>query len=328
MKVAFLAMSNHIRFTHSSDFFIAMLRSLFGDVAVIPHERAWIELPKAHWDLIVSYQKRRSPRELEAFGADRVVIVPMYDDCRLDEAYWRDYRAFKVFCFSSTMEQALSSYGLEAWGARYYPEIPDCSIDWSGLRGFFWPRLPSLDWGLVRKLIARTDFERMHLHGVEAPERADPGMEYSSWFADSSEYRSCLERANVFFAPRLAEGIGLSFIEAMAMGHCVVAPDRPTMNEYIRDGENGLLYDPERPAGLDFSRARELATAARASCEAGRKAWLASMPDIRAFLEEPARGYSPKTHPAVALKGRATALLRYVPGLPAAYRLLRSLLRR
>lgn len=329
MRVAFLAMSNHIRLTHSSDFFISLLRSFFGDVAVIPHERAWIELPKGKWDLVIAYQKRYSPEELEAFGADRVVIVPMYDDCPIDEAYWSRYRAFKVFCFSSTMGKALSSYGLEAWGARYYPEVPDVLIDWNGLKSFFWPRLPSIDWSLVQKLISGTNFERMHLHGVEAPALGDPKIAYSSWFADQAEYRSALGRANVYFAPRPAEGIGLSFIEAMAMGQCVVAPDRPTMNEYIRGGVSGLLYDPDDPRPLDFSHARELGLAAKESCETGRKAWIDAAPDIRRFFEEPARGgYVPKAHFFVSARGKLIARLRYIPGLFAFYRILRSLLRR
>lgn len=314
MRTAFLAMSNHLNVTRSTDFLIAHLRDFFGDVAVIPHERAWLELPKAHWDLIVVFQKRYSPQELEAFPADRVVLVPMYDASPMEEVYWRKYRAFKVFCFSSTMEQALASYGLEAWGARYYPELPDSALDWSGLKGFFWPRSPSIDQSLIRTLTAETEFESMHLH--------------STWFEDQADYRAALERSNVFFAPRPAEGIGHSFIEAMALGHCVVAADRPTMNEYIRDGVNGLLYDPDRPRSLDFSRSRELGLAARASSAAGRKAWLDALPDIRRFLEEPARGFSRKAHhPFIALKGRAIARLRYFPWLLAAYRSLRSIRR-
>lgn len=329
MKVAFLAMSNHIRITHSSDFFIETLRALFGDVTVILHERAWIEIPRTKWDLLIVYQKRYRPEELEAFGADRVVLVPMLDDCTLDESYWRRYKQFKVFCFSRTMEKALSSYGLQAWGVSYYPEAPQCSIIWSGLSGFFWPRSPAVDWPLVRNLIEGTTFERLHLHGAPPDEARDcPNIERSTWFESQEEYKACLARSNVFFAPRTAEGIGLSFIEAMAMGLCVVAPDRPTMNEYIEGGKNGLLYDPDKPQALDFSRAREMGAKARASCEEGRKAWLDAQSDILHFLEEPARGYSPKPHPFYAAKGKAIAHLRHVPGLFAFYRFLRSLVQR
>jgi glycosyltransferase involved in cell wall biosynthesis len=326
MKVAFLAMSNHIYITHSSDFFIDLLRGLYGEVDVIPHEKAWVELPKCHWDLIVVWQKLYSPKELEAFGADRVIIVPMLDACPFDEAYWRDFKAFKVFCFSTTLRDALISYGLEAWGVQYYPEDQEDAIDWgSGLRGFFWPRTPAVDWPLVKRLTAGSNFERMHLHGTSVSSQGEPGVETSEWFADQSEYRRCLAGANVYFAPRLAEGIGLSFLEAMAMGLCVVAPDRPTMNEYIENGKNGLLYDPQKPEALDFSRARELGKAARSSCENGRQAWIDARADIRRFLEEPARGgYAPKAHRIIEARGKLIARLRYVPGLFAFYRFLRA----
>ena len=72
--------------------FIDLLRASFKAVDVIPHKEAWAELPKRNWDLIVVWQHRYQPEELEAFGADRVVLVPMYDDTPLDESFWRKYR--------------------------------------------------------------------------------------------------------------------------------------------------------------------------------------------------------------------------------------------
>ena len=122
MRVAFLANSFHINKTKSADFFIDLLRHDFGEVAVIPHKEAWAELPKKKWDLLVVWQKSYAPEELEAFGAERVVLVPMYDDVSKEEAYWKKYGKFKIFCFSSTLEKLLLSYGLCAWGARYFPE--------------------------------------------------------------------------------------------------------------------------------------------------------------------------------------------------------------
>jgi len=70
---------------------------------------------------------------------------------------------------------------------------------------------------------------------------------------------------------------------------CVVAPDRPTMNEYVRHGENGLLYDPDHPQALDFSNARALGLAARRSIEHGFVRWQAQIPALQSFILEPAR---------------------------------------
>jgi len=325
MNVAFLANSFHLKRTHSSDFFINLLREAFGTVDVIPHKEAWAELPKRKRDLIVVWQHRYPPEVLEAFGADRVVLVPMYDDTPLDEAFWSKYRRFKVFCFSSTLERLLVSYGLQAWGVRYYPDPADFpATDWSrGLRGFFWPRTRAIHWGLVRALSAGSAFERMHLHWtpdvhgdlsppVEDAERADGRVELSSWFRNAAEYHKALASSNVFFASRVAEGIGMSFLEAMAMGLCVVAPSAPTMSEYLEHGVNGLLFDPAVPRALDFSRAKELGQAARRSCERGRIAWQDGIPRIAAFFEEPSLGYRPKFHPVIEAKGRTISLARSI----------------
>jgi len=323
MNVAFLANSFHLKKTKSADFFIDLLRASFGEVEVIPHSEAWARLPKRRWDLIVVWQHRYPPEVLEAFGADRVVLVPMYDDSPLDAEFWGGYRNFKVFCFSSTLERLLVSYGLSAWGVRYYPDPQTfpASDRSGGLRGFFWPRTRAIDWPLVQHLVGETPFERMHLHWtpdvhgdlsppLDEAERSGGRVEVSSWFRDAGEYRALLAASNVFFAPRAAEGIGMSFLEAMAMGLCVVAPRAPTMSEYIEDGVNGLLYDPERPEALDFSRASALGAAARLSCEIGRASWIDSIPQVAAFLEEPVPGYRPKFHPAIVARGRLITAAR------------------
>lgn len=325
MPVAFLANSFHLSKTKSADFFIDLLREAFGTVTVIPHKEAWAELPKRTWDLIVVWQHRYSPKELEAFRAKNIVLVPMYDDTPLDREYWERYRQFKVFCFSSTLQTSLASYGLSAWGRRYVPDptsLPAC--DWGhGLRGFFWPRTRKIDWALVKRLIGDARFERFHLHWtadvhgdlgapLDETERNSGRIEVSSWFQDAYEYRVALSRSNVFFAPRAAEGIGMSFLEAMAMGLCVVAPNAPTMNEYIQHGVNGLLYDPEHPEPLDFTRAKELGNAARLSVQKGRATWIASKKDIVSFLSEPAPGYAPKFHPVIEARERGIARARKI----------------
>ena len=324
MRVVFLANSFHLKKTKSADFFIELLCQDFGEVAIVPHKDAWAELPGKKLDLLVVWQKSYPPEELEAFGAERVVLVPMYDDTPLEEAFWKRYRNFKVFCFSSTLEHLLSSYGLCVWGVRYFPEIPSRKVSFSqsaGLRGFFWPRVPSIDWSCIRRLIGRTDFVRMHLHltpdlGGSLPALIDEDehfrgkMSTTSWMGERGQYLDRLSDSNVFFASRTAEGIGMSFLEAMSLGLCVVAPNAPTMNEYLQDGVNGLLYDPEFPVALDFSRAKELGVAARSSSEVGRQNWLSSLPKIRSFLEDRLSSYHPRAHLILRIKGKSVARAR------------------
>jgi glycosyltransferase involved in cell wall biosynthesis len=55
------------------------------------------------------------------------------------------------------------------------------------------------------------------------------------------DYLGLFNQANIFIAPRLSEGVGLTFIEALARGCAVFAYNAPTMNEYISSGMNGYL---------------------------------------------------------------------------------------
>ena len=61
-----------------------------------------------------------------------------------------------------------------------------------------------------------------------------------------------LSSCNIYIAPRELEGIGLSFLEAMAMGKVIIASNNPTMNEYIIHNQNGYLYDIINPQPIDF----------------------------------------------------------------------------
>ena len=165
---------------------------------------------------------------------------------------------------------------------RYYQDPVACSLPVDGLRGFFWIRHEDLvSWPTVRALLGETRFVRLHLHIAPDPGSPAPSLpskeeiqKYnittSTWFEDKKELLELLEQSNVYFAPRHEEGIGQSFLEAMARGLCVIAPDNGTMNEYII---NGLLYSPDHLAPLDFSRWAELGGNARKSVEYGAARW-------------------------------------------------------
>jgi glycosyltransferase involved in cell wall biosynthesis len=109
----------------------------------------------------------------------------------------------------------------------------------------------------------------------------------STWFEDKKDFEAVLSQANVFFTPRVEEGIGQSFLEAMARGQCVVAPNNGTMNEYIQDKYTGLLFDREDIRPLDFSDVIGIGERAYLSCELGYQTWLESHKDIVKYILMP-----------------------------------------
>jgi len=332
VNVAFLANSYHLQKTKSTDFLIALLREWFGVVAVIPHKEAWAQLPGTRWDLIVVFQHLYDPRELEAFGAQKVVIVPMYDDCPQEREFWDRYRGFQVLSFSKTLGALLEDWGDDLLTVQYWQPVSQKPVSQdAGLRGFFWPRTRDLGWGHLVPLLEGARWESFHLH-VTNPEgsaslpdenqRRAWNVQQTAWFDDPVDYLKAVSEATVFFAPRRYEGIGQAVLEALGLGLCVVAPDLPTMNEYIHHGVNGLLFDPDHPRPLDWSQAALCGTRARESAVAGRQRWEQSLVSLRAFLETPATRPRTGFHPLIILRGRGTALLRF------GFRLLKKVLHR
>jgi phosphatidylinositol alpha-1,6-mannosyltransferase len=74
-----------------------------------------------------------------------------------------------------------------------------------------------------------------------------------------AELAAFYRRAEIFLLPARTvidphhpkgEGFGIVFLEAMAFGKPVIGPDYGAPAELIRDGECGLLVDPENPAAV------------------------------------------------------------------------------
>jgi glycosyltransferase involved in cell wall biosynthesis len=334
LRAVFLANSFHLKRTKSSDFFISLMRETFDEVRVIPFKEAWAQIPGRRWDALVVFMGLMHRRELEALGIRNVLLIPMYDGCPHERLFWLQYSGVKILSFSRRLFDDLRSWGLDAHYAQYFPPTPASTATSSArsLSAFFWPRTDKLTWGTVKKLVGKTSFERIHFHwtGEIHPDIAGfPSdddvrsyrLQISGWTADRDEYQRLLDPHGVFFASRASEGIGMSFLEAMSLGMCVAAPDQPTMNEYIQHGRNGLLYDLDNPAALDFTRWRDLGHAAATYCSEGRVRWEASKRAIQDFLRKPMDGFVPHPHPLIRVRRRTEA------GLRGVYRFGKKLLR-
>lgn len=84
-----------------------------------------------------------------------------------------------------------------------------------------------------------------------------------------ADFLAVLREANCMLAPRLAEGVGITLLEAMSQGCAVFAFDAPAMNEYIEHNRNGYLLrrwgtSPADRATGRLRRARWLAMTAAA----------------------------------------------------------------
>jgi len=273
MRVAFIGHPVHIQ-TRSADFFLDVLLRAGTDLIHFPSSQ-FVQMihdgrPEVlEFDLYICWQNDDIAAALLAAGK-RLILIPMYDDAILRSPdYWRLFARCKIISFCRALHELFCLMDLDSYYFQYFPAVEEATrAPETSIHLFFWERRPAspLNVRTIQKLVGRWPISLVHLHtarddqlmemaGLTSttvdPRRHEPvfaraKLMSSRWFASQDEYLSALAHHNVFIAPRLDEGIGHSFLEAMARGLCVVAADRPTMNEYIYHDVNGLLYDSEQ----------------------------------------------------------------------------------
>lgn len=326
MKTVFVALDFHLKNTKSSQFFIDILQENIPNLSIVSVSNAWYDIPRIKPDTIIIWQHIFTPQEIDCWKAKNVIIIPMYDACPHTEEFWNKYKKYKVFCFSKTLFSFLKERNFDTYHSQYYikPEIK--SIEESQkLSFFFWERSKKIHWNLVKDLLGNIDIDTFHYHystkirekNLEEPTTTDIAkynIEFSDWFSTNEEYINLLEKTSVYIAPRESEGIGLSFIEALAKGCLVVAYNAPTMNEYVVHGETGYLFSEETQKAFDFSKEKiaMLRKNSLQKAQTGWALWEKSKPEIVNFIQKSMTAYKPQASFFVLLKKRIKAEIRFL----------------
>jgi Glycosyl transferases group 1 len=300
VKVALLDQSFH-RKTGSSRFLLEVLRPLGTVDHFFVDENDLGEVADGN-DFIILFQTEFCAPYFLARGK-RTVIVPMYDACaNMPEVYWRAMAGARVISFCRRLHVRMLECGLESIYLQYFPDPSSIKVveDFSNLRGFLWQRHPreGFNWRLGSRLCG-SSMASLHVHlaaddGNNDLEMLPLGVTTSEGFADRYEYFAHMRTANVFFAPRATEGIGMANLEAMTHGMCVVAHDDATANEYIVHQENGYLYNIGNPENLSLTlaRAQQCGRGARKTVEDGYEQYNEKLDDLRSFISS-----TPKPNP-------------------------------
>lgn len=319
MKICFVGHSFHQR-TGSSQFIQKILREI-GELTVLsssPDEdrlsddKVVVEFLENQYDLWVFHQTEYVAARLLPLGLRNAVVAPMYDGAwsRPDD-FWRQFVNCRFLSYSRALHTRLQRLDQRSAFFEFWPEpAPDVerSPERDNWSAFFWERRP-LEVPNARSVAQQCralGIERLHIHAApDFPEQAISAHGYrhrgslggvaittSTWFETGEAFREVSGTPLFHFAPRLYEGIGMTMLEAMARGQIVVAPDRPTSNEYIGHLSSGILYDPERPLDLpelNPSEVAEMGAAARQRVVRGHETWLEDRERLVSFLTEDGR---------------------------------------
>lgn len=209
---------------------------------------------------VVFCQRPPTAEILSAPGA-KLVWIPMWDNVAVNWAsddWWASLpKTLRVVALSEKVAHKAQKAGLPTLSLRYHkdPSMFD-EVNWShGRKLFYWNRTGLYGPKFIQKLCSVLDIRELYFRSTVDPKIAVSAaydlpakigrtiVHKVSRFDSQEGYFELLRQCNLYLAPRALEGVGLTFLEAMAAGCTVIAYNAPTMNEYIRHAENGLLFN-------------------------------------------------------------------------------------
>lgn len=226
------------------------------------------DLTANNFDILLLFQVTPDITALKAqYHFRHLVFFPMFDaSCGKKDAFWEQFREFTIISFSRNLHDRLIQRAYTSHYIQYFPQPSASVIPGKEENVYFWQRTEAINAHTVARLLSNYTLNRLHIHKVLDPEEnfipppasVIANVTYSEWYKTKDEMYADIADCALYVAPRLYEGIGLSFLEAMAMGRCVIAPNNPTMNEYITHGITGLLYDYQKPSALKIADIRQI----------------------------------------------------------------------
>jgi len=275
MKLLFIDHECH-RKTRSAEFFLDVLRKSFEveEHYYSKYYRTGAKSVVKNCDVAVIWEFPISRRNF-FFAGKKNVFVPMYDNEWASYWQWKRiaWSGMGVISFCDKVTEHARRCGVKnILDVRYFPDpasLPQTKGD--PKRVFLWER------GEIDKSFAEILFPPSEGYVLDV-KRADESL-------DREVYLERMSKCGIVIAPRRKEGIGMAFLEAMAMGKCVVAHDDATMNEYIVDGENGILFNADDPRTIsNASVMRVLGNVGKSAVEL-RVRWMAESKSVSAFVE-------------------------------------------
>ena len=253
---------------------------------------AFRALDKKHYHEVVIFQLMPSLNWLKNYISwDKIAFFPMYDGVApLNDIIWQEYRKVKIISFSKTLKKSLQNRGFDVKYIQYFPE-PQKITTWGQEDSvFYWQRVHRLPIQTILNTIQNC-VSKIHIHTSMDPHHAaieiitDKEVTRSSWFETKEEMLSKMLESALYIAPRLSEGIGMSFLEAMAMGRCVIAANLPTMSEYIQDGKTGFLYDLDDISKLKIKNVLKIQKNTLKYIQKGYKNWSKNKKKILKWIQ-------------------------------------------
>ena len=233
-----------------------------------------------------------STKHLWKMHCKNVVWAPMWDGFRPLKFRKRmliTSSKVKVLCFS----RALYEYFLTTKIQAHYTQCalkPEFSSfkDKGPYTVFLWQREAMINIENIVRFLGEKNIKKVIYKsevGVDVKSYPFEVEVLKDWL-DTEEYQEKIKEADFYVAPRRAEGIGFSFLEAMRRGKVILAYDESTMNEYVFDGENGYLFDENFELRVPLKSPKSLSEKMEERASRAYENWQESKREIIPFILE------------------------------------------
>lgn len=297
MKICFFGHPAH-EWSGSSRFFERLIEKI-GDVTYLRPNSVTVDYYlrwalEAEFDLYIFFQFDFLAYSFLA-AQKNVVIVPMIDgSASYGSEHWKRLKKGKFISFSHTLHTFLRVQGINSFEIQYWPKPQEYKEPKLNAI-YYWPRGHHAHISVQRILEATKYYPELKIR-VRATEETASNLDYSRVRSDRLtivnvndryEHFAQIKEAFVFVAPRASEGIGHSFLEAMALGRAVLARKFPTMSNYISNEESGVFFPknqkPIKP-GLDWI---EIGKQAHVEVLKGNERYLSNLESLQNYLLTP-----------------------------------------
>jgi len=248
------------------------------------------------YDVLLCWQVMLTKYDLSYLSYQAGVFFPMYDGCPspYKTEKWLCCRDFKIISFSRKLAGQLYRIGLDVEYIQYFPKPMQLPISGDTHGIYLWNRREEIGLDCLYTVTSNSNIDKVHVHRamdptqefISADKQSNVSVTYSEWYEHQADMLTDVCKYSYYMAPRAREGIGMSFLEAMAAGRCVIAPNESTMNEYITDGVNGCLYELKSPKPVAVKDVRALQDAAITFITKGHEQWLVESAKIIQWIEE------------------------------------------
>lgn len=208
------------------------------------------------------------PPELLREKAARIIWLPMWDNVeKWPLSFWKNLPAhLRIVAYSKPVQERAERFGLPTLRVRFffnpqqYATVRADGPAHSQRTMIYWNRVGLYSFRALRRICRDLEVQRL-IHIL----RPDPGYDHPGLalpaavgrtevttirsFLPDSEHQQLLDQSHLCLAPRPCEGVGLTVLQSMVRGACVLAYDAPSTNEYVAHGRNGYLFRSLSPTG-------------------------------------------------------------------------------